>query len=222
MQTFLNIITSFSVKPRQVSRTPISIIIASGIVGACSAAYVAYKLHQYSTTKLTIKTAEKIVDNDLGPTSDGLATEELEYPELFPEEGLEYTGPGLGAELDNSRMKTRAIRRVRRGRKTFYIAKLVCAAKCKFGTPVRSEANILVIRRFLNAQTKAHGLRESHARESVMIACELVFVYDQTELALIELRPYLQIRGYGYWHWLLSSVGLVKARSTIASVFADN
>lgn len=199
----------------QVSK--IAVICASGLIGA----YIGYKVETYFRLKTSIKIAENIIDNSMGPASDGLPTEELEYPVIEQEANPGFAGLGLGADIDNTRMTTRSVRRVKHGRKTHYVAKVVSAAKLKFGTPVRSDANILVVRRFLVAMTKAHGLRETHARQVVSIAVEMVFVYDRTELSLAELRPYLQVRGSGYWHWVLSHVGMAKPYRDVRDLFAE-
>lgn len=227
MMTPLTLITILTkVAGRQPATHPrVSSVLATTLftaVGVCVGIYINNRINTYYRLRDTVSVAQEVVDNDMEDNADGLPTEELEYPEVEQDVKPEFSGRGCGADIDNTRYTTRSVRKIRRGRRLHYVAKMVASAKLKFGTPVRTEANLLVVRRYLVAATKAQGLRDTHARDAVTVAIELVFVYDRVELEMRELSPYLQVRGYGYWHWILSKLGLTVNLSGSNRFFGNN
>jgi len=79
-----------------------------------------------------------------------------------------------------------AIRTIRK--RARYLQAVVQAAKNKFGTPERTGANLLVVRKFLFDQMTAHKLRPTAIHEHIASCVELVFILSDAEYAASRLR----------------------------------
>ncbi len=65
---------------------------------------------------------------------------------------------------------------------------LVQEGKAKFGTPTRSSANTLVVRKYLYDKCREHGVLARHINENLDFAVEMVFVPSENELIAAAVR----------------------------------
>lgn len=68
-----------------------------------------------------------------------------------------------------------------------YKSYLVQKGKAQFGTPKRSAANLLVVRKFLHDVCKESGLRARHINQHLDIATEMVFIPTKSELTALAI-----------------------------------
>lgn len=72
-------------------------------------------------------------------------------------------------------------------------------AKNRFGTPSRTNANVLAVRKFLNDKMASHKLRPTHINKVLPLAVELVFVTSSSEEEAIEIGRLARKEGLFAW-----------------------
>jgi hypothetical protein len=65
---------------------------------------------------------------------------------------------------------------------------LVSCGRAKFGSPIRNNANLLVVRKFLYDVCKEHGVLPRHIQANLDFAVELVFMPSKDELLARAVR----------------------------------
>jgi len=63
-----------------------------------------------------------------------------------------------------------------------YIQSVVAEVKNRFGSPERTPANVLSVRRFANDVMQRHGLRPTHVAQNLPMVVALTFMKSDTEL----------------------------------------
>lgn len=70
--------------------------------------------------------------------------------------------------------------------RNLYVAALVAETKNRFGTPERTSANRLAVRKFALDKMTAHGLRPTHIAQALPLVVELTFCQSDAEMDAAE------------------------------------
>jgi len=166
-------------------------------VGAvCTLAVVSaasmYIVRKWKKEEWTYKFVEKLEDEDVG-----IATDHLEegYGNIMPmelnaatdSEEIAPTSRRGVAILNHIPIDTTQHRRVRPGRKMYYLNCVLAECKNKFGTPQQNEANVKAVQRYANNIMSKHGLRPTHVREYLPMIVSMTFVPTTAELEALEM-----------------------------------
>ncbi len=140
----------------------------------------------------------KWVSQDLGvlPSGNVAAVEAVRDEQPLPTPAAKFNARG-SIEYDSSRREV-AQHYVLKERKRYMIC-LIQEAKNRFGTPSRSNANLLAVRKFLNDRMVSHKLRPTHVHQMLPLAVELVFVEGESEREAIEIGNLARERGLLAW-----------------------
>lgn len=113
--------------------------------------------------------------------SDDIAQLLLDEHDLVSVEGESsnvVVGPVV---LENTNITERRVRSLHSGRRARYLRALVAEAKVRFGTPSNTEANRVVVRRFIVNRMETHGLRVTHIAQVVDLVIEAVMIMSERE-----------------------------------------
>jgi len=146
-----------------------------------------------------INPADPLLGNEFAIVNYGAP---LDPPPVEPEENpIEEVNP-IG-ELDNNYSRPR--------NRNKYMKVLLQMVKGRFGTPTDSEANRLVIRRFLHDYMTKRRNRPSVISKTIPQVLELAFLPDKDEvdLRIVSSHPLiLERKAYrlgGWWSWFLTA-----------------
>lgn len=90
-------------------------------------------------------------------------------------------------------LPARCLRGHTKRRRRDLISNMAAEAKQKFPLIRKSEANYLVVRRFIYDRLKEHGVRVSHIKTVLPLAIELAFVPDESEIEAIQFAASAQV-----------------------------
>lgn len=145
---------------------PLNVSTAAVVVVA---GQVAFKWIKYWYTKKTV--AEKYIE---------LANDELKLIERCDD--YHRIPVDIDEVIEDIDIEPREKKRTKVKHRGLFRSFLVQTGKAKFGTPVRTAANKLCVRKFLYDQCIASGLLARHIVENLDFAVEAVFVPSRVEL----------------------------------------
>lgn len=94
-----------------------------------------------------------------------------------------------------------------------YISALVCECKNRFGTPERTNANKLAVRKFALDRMTSHGLRPTHIHQVLPMVVELTFCVSESErvAAMYSEAARSAEAGGGAVNWIIRACGGTRA-----------
>jgi hypothetical protein len=89
------------------------------------------------------------------------------------------------SEIPNISEPTKTTRKAKHG---LFKSYLVQKGKAKFGTPMRSPANLMVVRKYLHDICVEAGLIPRHILQHLDISVELVFIHSRQEITALAIH----------------------------------